>query len=76
MVEDLTLSGSLDPKQSPRTIPILEEYEYDATILHVDINDLLNFDKNSITPVAICDANITASLRLRNFNNKKYLFQA
>ena len=63
MVEDLTLSGSLDPKQSPHTIPILEEYEHDATILQVDIKDLLKFDKNSITSVSICDAIINASLR-------------
>ena len=63
MVEDLTLSGSLDPKQSPHTIPVLEEYEYDTTILQVDIKDLLKFDKNSITSVSICDAIINASLR-------------
>ena len=50
-------------KQSPHSIPILEEYEHDATILQVDIKDLLKFDKNSITSVSICDAIINASLR-------------
>ena len=50
------------------TIPILEQYEYDAAILHVGINDLLRFDKNSSTLVLICDDIINANLRGRYFN--------
>ena len=49
------------------TIPILEQYEYDAAILHVGINDLLRFNKNSSTLVLICDDIINADLRSRYF---------
>ena len=39
--------GSKVKKISHHAIMILEEYEYDAATLHVDINDLLRFDKSS-----------------------------
>ena len=39
--------GSKLKKISHHAIMTLEEYEYDAAILHVGINDSLRFDKNS-----------------------------
>ena len=59
---------------SHHTISILVEYEYDAAILHVGINDLLRFDKNSSTLVSIGDSIINASLQCRNFNIGKIFF--
>ena len=53
---------------SYHTTPIFEEYEYDAAILHVGINDLLRFDRNSTTLTSVCDDVINAGLRCRNFN--------
>ena len=50
---------------------ILKEYEQDAAIPHVDINDLLRFGKNGSTFVSICDDIIDAGLRYRNFNTRK-----
>ena len=44
-------------------MPILEEYEYDAAILHDGINDLIRFDKNSSTHVTIYDDIVNAGLR-------------
>ena len=59
---------------SQHTISIFEEYEHDAAILHVGINDLLRFDKNSSTLVSIGDGIINASLQCRNFNIGKIFF--
>ena len=55
-------------KQLSHTLPILEEYEYDASILHVSIHNLLKFDESSSTLVSIGDQIINADLRCLNFN--------
>ena len=68
-VTHLTLfTGSKAKQLSHHIIPILEEIEYDAAILHVGINNLLRFDKNSSTLVSIQGDIIRACLRCRNFN--------
>ena len=68
-VTHLTLfTGSKAKQLSHHIIPILEEIEYDTAILHVSINNLLRFDKNSSTLVSVQDDIIRACLRCRNFN--------
>ena len=68
--------GSEAKQLCHHTIPILEQYKYGAAILHVGINDLLRFDKNSGTLVSICDGIINAGLRhAKILILEKYLHQ-
>ena len=71
MVEEKSFHELKSEQLSHRTIPILEENEYDTSILHNDINELLTFDKNGSTLVLICDHIINAGLRCRNSNIEK-----
>ena len=67
-VADLKSFPGSKAKQLSHTLPILEEYEYDASILHVGINDLLSINKSSSTLVSIGDDIVNAGLRCQNFN--------
>ena len=62
---------------SQHAIPILEGYEYDAANLHIGINNLLRFNKNSSTLVSISNGIINAGFRFAEILIlKKYFFQA
>ena len=51
------------------TIPILEEHQYDAATIHVEINDLLKRVPNNLTVDSICNDILEITLRCCNHNS-------
>ena len=48
------------------TIPVLEDYQYDAAVIYVGMNDLPNGMSNNVTVDSICNGILQIALRCRN----------
>ena len=60
--------GSKANQLNHHTIPILEEYQYDAAVIHVGVSDLLKGMPNNVTVDSICNDILETVLRCRNHN--------
>ena len=69
-----SFNGSKANQLNHHTIPILQEHQYDATAIHVGINDLLQGMPNNVTVDSICNDILEIALRCRNHNIGEVFF--
>ena len=60
--------GSKSQQLNYHSIPILQEHEYDAAIIHVGINDLIKNPNENKDTMKIARHVIEISLQYRNYN--------
>ena len=71
-----SFNGSKANQLNHHTIPILQEHQYDATAIHVGINDLLQGMPNNVTVDSICNDILEIALRCRNHNIGEVFFSS
>ena len=60
--------GSKANQLNHHAIPILEEYQYDAAVIHVGVSDFLKGMPNNVTVDSICNDILETVLRCHNHN--------